>query len=289
MSKKILITGSGGFVGKNLYSILKPDFEICGIDIVKNEFVDKVIDVSDRAALKNILDGFQPDVIVHLAALSNVEKCEMEKELADKCNVLPTKILAAWSAHHDKKIIYISSDYVYDGKKGGYDENDAVNPAQYYGETKVEGEKIVSALKNYIIFRPTVIYGWDPDGMNFFMQLYRNMKDGKAMRIMTDQISNPTFVLDLCRLIKKAIASDVVGKFVATGNEIFGRYDFAVKICDYFGWDKNLLVPVGTKSLGQIAKRPMNCSTINKLAVEKFDFNFNNLEHNLAIIRGQMV
>jgi dTDP-4-dehydrorhamnose reductase len=289
MNKKVFITGSGGFVGKDLYLMLKPDFEIFGVDIVDNEFVDEVVDISDKTALNKVLGNFQPDVIVHLAALSNVEKCETERELTDKRNILPIKTLTAWAAENNKKIIFISSDYVYDGGKGGFDENDEVNPVQYYGQTKVEGEKIVSTLKDYIILRPTVIYGWDPSGMNFFMQLYRNIKDGKTMRVVTDQISNPTFVLDLCRLIKKAIMSNVVGKFVSTGNEIFGRYDFAVKICEFFGWDKNLLVPVDTVSLGQVAKRPLNCSTINKLAVEKFDFNFNNLEHNLEIIRGQIV
>lgn len=288
MNKKVFITGSGGFVGKNLYALLKPDFEVFGVDIVNNEFVDEVADISDEIALNRVLNNFQPDVIVHLAALSNVEKCEMEKELTDKRNILPVKTLSVWASENEKKIIFISSDYVYDGVKGGFDENDETNPVQYYGQTKVEGEKIISTLKNYVILRPTVIYGWDMDGMNFFMQLYRNIIDGKTMRVATDQISNPTFVLDLCRLIKKIITSDAVGKFVATGNETFGRYDFAIKICDFFGWDKNLIAPVDTVSLGQVAKRPMNCSTINKSAVEKFDFNFNSLEHNLEIIRDQI-
>ena len=104
----------------------------------------------------------------------------------------------------------------------------------------------------------------------------------------TDQISNPTFVLDLCGLIKKMLNSDVAGKFIATGNEALSRYDFAVKICDYMRWNKNLIIPVETKSLGQIAKRPFNNSTHNKKATESFDFVFSPLKKNLELIKSQI-
>lgn len=281
MVKKILITGSGGFVGKNLYKILKKshNFYVFGVGKTKKDYVDRVIDVSDEKMLTEVLNEFNPDQIVHLAALSNVEKCEIERGLADRQNILPVKILSKWAQKNDKKIIFISTDYVFDGVKGNFDENDPENPIQYYGKTKLIGEKIVSALKKYIILRPTVIYGWDPEGMNFFMQIYRNQKDRKEMKVPSDQISNPTYILDLCELIKKALNSEVSGKFIATGNESMSRYDFAIKICKFMGWDKDLIIPVDTKSLGQVARRPLINSTISKAVCEKFQFKFSNFEN----------
>ncbi|TAN34181.1 SDR family oxidoreductase [Patescibacteria group bacterium] len=291
MAKKILITGSGGFVGKNLYKILKSDenFYVFGVDRAsKSNVVDAVVDISDKQAMVEVLRGFNPDEIVHLAALSDVEKCEQEKELTDRQNIAPVKMLAEWANQNDKKIIFISSDYVFDGVKGDFDESACPNPLQYYGQTKLAGEKIVSALKNHIILRPTVIYGWDDNGMNFFMQLYRKQKEGREMRVPLDQISNPTYVMDFCRLLKKTLSAALNGTFLATGNESMSRYDFAVKICQFMGWNKDLIIPVETKLLGQVARRPLLNSTNSKAAQETFQFQFNSLENIFSDILARM-
>ncbi len=291
MVKKILITGSGGFVGKNLYKILKKDnnLDVFGIGKTKKDCVDRVVDISDEKTTIEVLDEFRPDQIVHLAALSNVEKCETERGLANRQNILPVKILSEWARKNDKKIIFISTDYVFDGVKGNFDEGDSENPLQYYGQTKLEGEKIVSSLPDYIILRLTVIYGWDPGGMNFFMQLYRNQMAQKEMRAPIDQISNPTFVVDLCNLIKKIIETEnKSGIYIATGSESVNRYEFALKICDFMNWDKNLLIPVKTSELKQIAKRPLNNSTISQKVCETFNFKFNNFIHNFHLIKKMM-
>lgn len=285
MNKKIFITGSGGFVGKNLYKILKNDFKIFGVDRVENECVNKVLDISDSEILKKELDSFYPDVIVHLAALSNVEKCETERELSDKQNILPIEILVNWASKNNKKIIFMSSDYVYDGENGNFDETSIENPIQYYGLAKLRGEKMVSTLNDYVILRPTVIYGWDENGMNFLMQMYRNQLDKKEMKVPIDQISNPTYVLDLCRLVKVILEKDVKGKFISTGGESYSRYDFALKICKIFGWDSKLLLPVETKFLGQVARRPLNNSVSNRLITNKLNFKFGSLEENLEELK----
>ena len=288
MSKKILITGSGGFVGKNLCQLLKTDFNIMGIDRNVNEFVDKIVDISDVDLLTNVLNQFNPDEIIHLAALSNVEQCEAAPELARRCNILPTETLVAWADKNNKRVIFISSDYVFDGGKGNFNEDDQENPIQYYGKTKLEDERLVSTLKNYVILRPTVIYGWDPGGMNFFMQLFRNKQTGKKIKVATDQISNPTFVLDLCALIGKVLHSNLSGKYITTGNVALSRYDFSLKICEYMGWNSDFIIPVKTSLLGQIAKRPLNNSTCNDRVVENFGGIFGDLEKNLDMIKLQI-
>lgn len=287
MNKRIVITGSGGFVGKNLYQLLKYNYLVLGIDKVDKPFVDKVLYLSERKRIKKTLDFFKPDTIIHLAGLVNADICEKERKLAYKSNVLSTKNLTNWARRNNARIIYISSDYVYDGVKGNYTEEDTENPLQYYGQIKLECEKIVSTLEKYIILRPTVIYDWDLEGVNFFMQLYRCQMNKEKKRVPIDQISNPTFGLDLCNLIKKIIEkpNPPNGKYIATGEESFGRYEFAVKIFDFMGWDKNLLIPVKTSELEQIAKRPLNNSTSSKKVCKTFDFNFNNLNYNLGLIK----
>ena len=287
--KKIFITGSAGFVGKNLYKLLRLDYSVFGVDKIQNEFVDRVIDIRDAGRLTDALDFFNPDVIVHLAALSNVELCETDQKQAFENNVLPTKELADWARGREAKVIFISSDYVYDGVRGNFTEENEENPIQYYGKTKLEAEKIVATLKNFVILRPTVIYGWDPDGMNFLMQLYKNQMNKKAMKVPSDQISNPTFVADLCRLMLKIIeVPDLNGKYNATGPESMSRYDFALIICEYMGWDKNLLIPVKTANLEQVAGRPLNNSTVSKKACELFGFHFNDLDYNLKSIKDDV-
>ena len=288
-SKKVFITGSGGFVGKYLYAALKPGCKVFGIDKVKNNFVDDVFDICDEMRLRDALNAFKPNVIIHLAALSNVELCEKDRELAYRNNVSPVQILTDWVKGNNARLIFISTDYVYDGIKGDFTEEDAENPVQWYGETKLEAEKIIATLKNFVILRPTVIYGWDPDGMNFLMQLYKNQMNKKAMKVPSDQISNPTFVADLCHLMLKIIeVPDLNGKYNATGPESMSRYDFALIICEYMGWDKNLLIPVKTANLEQVAGRPLNNSTVSKKACELFGFHFNDLDYNLKSIKDDV-
>lgn len=290
MNNKIFITGSGGFVGKNLYKLAKENlFDVYGVDLSAKQCVDEVADIADETELRRILDKVKPAFIAHVAALSNVEKCETEKELAYKNNVLPVKIMAEWAKENDVTMLFISSDYVYDGGKGNFTEEDPANPVQYYGLTKLQGEEIVSQLEKHIILRPTVIYGWDPDGLNFFMQLFRKQKDRQEMKVPADQINNPTYVKDLCGLIIKILKTPgKYGVFVTTGPEIMGRHDFGSRICDYMGWNKELLKPVKTSEFGQVAKRPLNNSTSSEKVCRLFDFNFNSLEKNLEDIKNEI-
>jgi dTDP-4-dehydrorhamnose reductase len=281
MSKRVFITGSGGFVGKNLYKLAKENlFDVYGVGLSNEQCVDEVVDITDEIKLREVLDKIKPSFIVHTAAMSNVEKCETERNVAYVNNVLSTKNLVEWANDNDATMIFLSSDYVFDGIKGNFTEEDSANPIQYYGVTKLEGERLVFQLKKHIILRPTVIYGWDPDGMNFFMQLYRNQKEKKEMKIPIDQMSNPTYINDLCELIVKILKSPgIYGTFIATGPESMSRYELGLKLCNYMGWDKKFILPVETKNFGQHAKRPINNSTSSKKICKQFLFKFTNLKN----------
>ncbi len=288
---KILITGSGGFVGSYLYHLLADSgFTVFGVDRSKKNTVDEVFDLASPNKLVSVLNELQPDTIIHLAAFSDVELCEVNSQLAFDCNILPVALISDWAGRTGARVIFISSDYVFDGTKGEYSEEDIERPIQNYGMTKLFGEKLVSALPNGVILRPTVIYGWDPDGLNFFMQLFNDQMGKKDKKIPTDQINNPTYVKDLCELIKKIIQRpDISGLFLTTGSESMSRYEFAERICEQMGWDKKILKPTKTEYLGQIAKRPLNNSTDSKKICDLLGYKFDSLEENLKKIKMLIV
>ena len=124
---------------------------------------------------------------------------------------------------------------------------------------------------------------------DFLMQLYKKQKKGEEMKVPIDQISNPTYVLDLCELLERAIDSNISGTFISTGDEVFSRYEFALKICEYMEWNKEVVIPVETKLLGQVAQRPLNNSTCNTRVKKSFNFEFNSLEKSLKELKSQFI
>lgn len=285
-NKSILITGAGGFIGKNLYKMLKNEqFNVFGVDIKRNETVEYECDVSDKK-IRDYLKSVKPRVIVHLSALSNVEKCEVDKDLAYKSNVISTRNLCDYCIENDCLMIYMSSDYVFDGVGENFNENSPVRPVQYYGQTKLEAEGLVVKLKKYFILRPTVVFGWDPEGMNFFMQLLRKLKAGEVMNVPDDQISNPTYVLDLCQAIKKLIINPPQsGIYMSTGPESCSRLDFARMIAMEFSLKQELIVPKKTVELHQLARRPLNNSTNSSLLYREIGYKFHNLRESFSAIK----
>ena len=285
MKMKILITGSSGFLGKNLYERLKRQNKIVGVDKNKSEFTDYLIDLADTKETEGLIKIVTPDIIIHTAALSNVDYCETHREEAYNANIQVTKNLIDGLENQKAKFIFISSDYVYDGIRGNFNEESKPNPLNYYGKTKLEAEEIVKRYKNYLIIRPTVMFGWDEGGKNFFMQLFQNQKEKKLMKVPIDQYSNPTYVNLLVEIIYKSILKNLTGTFIATGPETINRYDFGLKISNVLDFDKKLILPVKTKDLGQIAQRPLNCGTCSSKIKKALKMRFPSLEESLINLK----
>jgi len=278
---RILITGSSGFVGKNLMRALKSEHEVFGLDHKASEWATHVGDITDRDAVKKIVDEVRPNIIVHTAALANVDYVETHRDEAYAINVGGTKNLLESIQGSDTHFIFISSDYVYDGVTGNFNEQSAPNPISWYGQNKLDAERFVEKHKRHLILRPTVIFGWDPGGKNFFMQLLENQREKRNMRVPKDQVSNPTYVKLLTEVIERSIAKGLTGTFVSGGREPMDRYTLGLTICDVFGFDEALLIPMETKNLGQVARRPLNCSTDSSLLREALGMAFPSIEESL--------
>lgn len=257
---KVLIIGASGFLGKELYKTFKSDevYQTYGTYSKKNGENFEYLGMTDLESIKNVFSKVEPNIVLITAALTNVENCETSKEEAYKINVIGIKNVIQECKAHKCKVIYISTEYVFDGNNGPYDELDEVNPINYYGETKLYGEKIIlEEIEHYLIVRTTVVYGWDIESKNFIMQLIKNLNEKNTMKVTIDQISSPTYCPNLAEMIKECCEKSITGILNIVGRDIMDRYTFAIKAAEILNLNKNLIIPIETKTVGQIAKRPL--------------------------------
>lgn len=212
---------------------------------------------------------------MHAAAFTNVDKCEVEKDKAYEINAKATENIAKTANEIHAKMIYISTDYVFDGEKGMYSEEDETDPINYYGSTKLEGEKaVIENCNDYIIARTSVIYG--ANKKNFATWVINELKDGRKINIITDQWVSPTLNIDLAEQILALIEKDEYGIFHTAGGERISRYDFVIKLAEIFGFNKELVNPTTSDKMKWIARRPRDSSlNVSKISNIKKPYKVN--------------
>ena len=274
----MLVIGGSGLLG---YKLLKNanDYELYS-SFNKNPInFDNVetmkLNIIDEKDCKKILD-IKPDIIVNTAAMTNVDYCEKFKEEAYNVNVIGTKNLAKISQHLGSKFIHISSDMVFSGRNN-CGEEDKPNPINIYGKTKLESEKEASKVSNYLIFRPSVIFGWIPfenkqvkqktiKSMNFALWVLNKLNKKQDMSIVDDQFNTPTLADNLADVIIEMTKKDAGGVFHASGLSCLSRLDFCKKIAEIFGYSNNSIKSCSSKELKQIAPRSLQtCLNCNKI------------------------
>ena len=255
---KILVTGGSGLLGNKITEIALEKYEIyAGYCHNKPEIGEPIkFNLTTDAGLETIYK-IRPEVIIHTAALTNVDNCEINKELAYKINVKGTKKIADIAKELNIFFLYVSSDYVFSGIKGMYKEEDTPNPINYYGYTKLLGEWHCDC-----IVRPSVIYGSKPASgkVNFVLWLINKLMNKQKVKIAEDQFTTPTFNTNLARMILEIAKKKLKGIFHLSGATRISRYDFALKIANKFGLDKDLIVPSKIDEMEWIAKRPKDSS-----------------------------
>jgi dTDP-4-dehydrorhamnose reductase len=262
---KLLITGASGLYGSKLAQLaLAVGYEVYSSDIqslsVYGNFVK--LDISEKEQVEEAFKSIKPDVVVHAATLTDVDKCELNQELAWKVNVEGTKNIVEAAKSVDSFLIYISTDYVFSGEKGGYIETDMPNPINYYGVTKLKAEEIVKAQQEYFIARPSVIYGATPAAgkVNFALWLIETLRKGERVKIVTDQWNTPTLNTNLAEMTLEAVECRLTGIYHLCGATRVSRYEFAEQIADVFGLNKALIDPVFSAQFSWPAKRPTDSS-----------------------------
>lgn len=257
---KFFITGVNGQLG---YDIKRELQERGYTDILAPTRID--LDITNEDAVKKTIREYRPSVIFHCAAYTAVDKAEEEQEKCYQVNVLGTKYLTEAAKEMDAKIIYISTDYVFDGTKEGlYQIEDKVNPVNYYGKTKYLGENFIREYDNHIIVRISWVFGIN--GKNFIRTMLNLAESHKELNVVCDQIGSPTYTKDLAGLLVNMFLSNVKGLYHVTNEGYCSWYEFAEFIFKE-SRKKVKVHPILTKDYKTIAKRPLN----SKLSKESLD------------------
>ena len=246
---KILITGSKGQLGSELVELLSKDNEVYG-------FGHKELDVTDKNLVINTVSKIIPDVIIYSAAFTNVDGCESNIKTAFDVNIIGTGNVAIASKKNKSKMVYISTDYVFDGKKNSpYLESDIPNPVSIYGVSKYGGELIVKHfLNNFFIVRTSWLYS--KRGKNFVNTILNIAKNKKELKVVYDQVGCPTYAPDLANAISALISTKYYGIYHITNSGECSWYEFAKKILEYAEIKDIKVTPISTEELNRQAPRP---------------------------------
>jgi dTDP-4-dehydrorhamnose reductase len=221
----------------------------------------------------DLIQKFKPDYIVLTAAMTNVDRCEVDREEAWRTNALGPKNVASAAHEIGAKLIHVSTDYVFDGNDGMYKEDSQTSPINYYGESKLAGERFVQEIcPDSVIARTSVLYGWNPVRQNFVTWAVDEMKKGNSINIVNDQYTSPTFSSNLADLI--LAIRDQTGIFHTCGSQRINRHDFAIEIARAFKLDESLVNPIRSAQLRWRARRPKD-SSLNIAKVCQFEKGLN--------------
>ncbi len=256
---RLLITGVSGLLGNNLAYYFKDKYEILGLynthPVIINGIRTEECDITSKDSIKKIIHEFNPSIILHCASLTNVDQCETEKDATEKINVLSTKYLVNCIDNKDTKLIYISTDAVYDGIKGNFSENDNINPLNYYGLSKYKGELEIAKKENSLVFR-TNIFGWNiQDKESLGEWIFSELKANRTINGFKDASFSSIYTLEFARIIDIAIQSDLSGIYNCGSTDTCTKYEFAIKIADCFGLDKTLITPISIDDFDLHVKR----------------------------------
>jgi dTDP-4-dehydrorhamnose reductase len=262
--KTVLITGANGLLGQKLVKDFHPHYKVIAWDLHPQSYLSlpnlcyESLNITDRRQLGFQMSFYHPEIVINAAAYTDVDGCEIQKDEAWAVNVGGVKNLVNLCKKEKIKFIHLSTDYIFNGKNGPYSEDDPPDPVNFYGETKLESEKIIKDSGiDFLIIRTNVLYGFGksvkPD---FFLSLLDKLSKNEKIKIVTDQFNNPTLVDNLSLCILEMVKKDVFGVYHIAGSEYLSRYEFAVKVAESFNLDKNNILPTKTEDLQQKATRP---------------------------------
>ena len=257
---RALIIGASGQVGSVLAAqCVRRRIEVYKADLSGQDSL--LIDLASPATIAPVFEKARPDLVLLCSALTNVDGCEREPERARRINAEGPALAAEECRKYGSKLVYFSTEYVFDGKSGPYGEDYPVSPLSVYGRTKLEGEQACLAA-GALSVRTTVVYNYDHSSKNFIMQLIANRRAGARMRVPSDQYSNPTYAPELAAAVLDLAEKGAAGIFNVVGPDWLNRYEFALKACEAFGFDPSFLEPKLTSELGQAAARPLQAGLL---------------------------
>ncbi len=299
MKKTILITGSNGLLGQKLVDLLSKEENIRLIATAKGDnrlpnqegYVYQSLDITDSQQVNEVFAAYKPQIVIHTAAMTNVDTCESDLEGCESLNVKAVEYLVNACEKHGSFLCHLSTDFIFDGADGPYDEEATPNPISIYGESKLKAEKIIQASSiRWAIARTVLVFGIVPDmsRTNIILWVKKSLEEGKQINVVTDQFRTPTLAEDLamgCWLIAQKEAE---GIFNISGEELLTPYEMAIQTAEYFHLPKELIKPADSSTFTQPAKRPPRTGFILDKAKRVLGYQPRSFNEGIALLAKQI-
>lgn len=314
MKKRILVTGANGLLGQKLVYALagRNDVELIATSrgenriIKKNGYTYEPLDITDKSDVEKVFSKYKPDAVINTAAMTNVDACETQKDECWLLNVTAVKYMVETlealrtksselstpgSEQYNPHFIHLSTDFIFDGEDGPYDEEAKPNPLSYYGHSKYEAEKVVQASKiRWSIVRTIIVYGIT-DNMsrsNIVLWAKDALMKGQSINVVDDQFRSPTLAEDLADGCILVAMKEAEGVFNISGKDTMSILELVHRVADHYGLDKSLVKPIKSATLNQPAKRPPRTGFILDKARKVLGYNPHSFEEGIKILEEQL-
>ena len=292
LEMKFLVTGSAGLVGSQVVKdLIAQDHQVysCYNDAIPQSGIPTKLDLTNQNDIKNTIQKIQPDIVIHLGAMTGVDLCEVEQNLAMNINAKATETLANESAKQQAFFVYVSTDYVFDGKTGMKKENDSTNPLGFYGKSKLAGEIALNNLSSgWCIARTSTPFGIHPTKKSFPLWVKENLESKKEISVLTDQFTSPTYVPNLSKMLIEVATRQITGIIHLAGATRISRYSIAEMVADRLNLDKTLLLPAKITEMNWKAQRPQDSSLDVSLATEILEGKPQKIEQSLELFLSEL-
>jgi dTDP-4-dehydrorhamnose reductase len=299
MKKRLLITGSNGLLGQKLVELLRKQANVDLIATargvnrlpVTDGYTYASLDITVQEEVNAVFDQFKPEIVIHTAAMTNVDTCETDQVGCDLLNVDAVAFIIQACEKHNSYLCHLSTDFIFYGAAGPYTEDGIANPISYYGESKLKAEQLLLASSiRWSIARTVLVYGIVPDmsRSNIVLWVKKSLEEGKTIQVVTDQFRTPTLAEDLaigCWLLAK---DEVEGIFNISGSDFLTPYEMAVMTADYYGLDKSLLQKADSSTFQQTAKRPARTGFVLDKAKKVLGYAPRTFQEGIALMAQQV-
>jgi dTDP-4-dehydrorhamnose reductase len=296
---KVLITGSNGLLGQHLVPLFAQDkqYEVIaacrGVNRLPAQegYTYESVNLRNAVSAQQLLEKHRPDVVIHAAAMTQVDECERNKDACWDTNVAATRYLVQAAEKYNAYFLFLSTDFIFDGLEGPYREDAPANPLSYYGASKVAAERLVKNSKlSWAIVRTVLVYGTavDMQRSNIITWVKNNLQQGKKIKVVDDQWRTPTLVQDLAEGCKLVADKRSTGVYHISGREMLSPYEMAVQTAHFFKLDARLIEKVNAKTFVQPAKRPAKTGFVIDKAVQELGYQPHSFAEGLEIVAREM-
>ncbi|MCY7360028.1 MAG: SDR family oxidoreductase [Rudanella sp.] len=296
---RILITGANGLLGQKLVDLLAKDASVDLVATARGEnrlpfsegYTYRSMDITDRQQVLDVMGEVRPDAVIHGAAMTDVDKCEIDKDACWLQNVTAVEYIVEGCRQTGAFLCHVSTDFIFDGEAGPYDEQAEGNPISFYGWSKYAAEKVViNAPIRWAIARTVLVYGiaHDMSRSNIILWVKKSLEDGKKINVVTDQFRSPTLAEDLAAGCTLIATQQAEGIFNISGKEVLTPYEMAIQTADFFALDKSLINQADGSTFKQTARRPPRTGFIIDKARTELGYNPRSFSEGIALLAEQL-